>query len=120
MDQLIETFEYVRLNHNNRHTDSNVSVDPLAQNINKGNMVEILVPNALDLTLPVSVVAFSDQDAELIRATLLELNVEWLTECIQTDLYEQRPEYATSCKKFLRRTLDDPEWFGDGLEFDKV
>ena len=30
MDQLIETFEYVRLYRNNRHRDSNVSVDPLA------------------------------------------------------------------------------------------
>ena len=29
MDQLIETFEYVRLYRNNRHRDSNVSVDPL-------------------------------------------------------------------------------------------
>ena len=31
MDQLIETFEYVRLHRKNWHGDLNVSVDPLAQ-----------------------------------------------------------------------------------------
>ena len=35
MDQLIETFEYVRLHRKNWHGDSNVSVDPLAAFLRK-------------------------------------------------------------------------------------
>ena len=92
----------------------------LTQNISRGNMIEILVPDALELAQPSEVITFNEHDAYLVQSILAKLECDWLTECRQAELYNPHPEYVASCISYLKRATNDPEWHGDGLEFDKV
>ena len=64
MDQLIETFECVRLHRYNRHTDSNVSVDPL------GEYIELLqfIRNRFETAAIVWLIHTTDLRLPILRA----------------------------------------------------
>jgi hypothetical protein len=83
-------------------------------------MVEILIPDQLALPPTASFVLFSEAEYEL-AATLLE---PFESSCQFTLLkdpgYVAKPGHLHAVTKFLNCAAQNPEWKGDGLDFDGV
>lgn len=92
----------------------------LGENFSKGNMIEVLVDRFLDLDESVEMIAFDNEDATIINKILQELDLKQSYTISECDFYDRNQVYVSSCEQFINHSLNNPQWPGDGLEFDKV
>jgi hypothetical protein len=85
-----------------------------------GTMIEVLIPNRLDLPSDTTLLFFREEDLELARDVLAAAGLAW--DCALSDKhhYIARESYGVLVREFLTRSLRDATWKGDGLEFDSV
>ena len=84
-------------------------------------MIELLVPSELMMIDRCELRFFSTNDLEIAENALYELCVNYnLSLCDIDERYNRNTNYVNKVESYLRKSLDDPAWFGDGLEFDNV
>lgn len=93
----------------------------LAHHLPLGTMIEVLVPGNLPLTDEVKVLCYSKQDAQIAQRVLGALTVPWEVDVIDPPtVYNRDADYASAVENFVSVALRDPDWKGNGLEFDRV
>jgi hypothetical protein len=93
--------------------------DLLRRNLGR-NMVEALVPERLALPESTQMIFFHESDYRLAMDLIEQLGINWPL-LLATDLrYEPNAKYSAVVRQFLNRAAADPEWLGDGLDFDLV
>jgi len=84
-------------------------------------MIEVLVEGGVDLPPDTTIVCYSDEDSELAAHILEATGMEW---AISTELpagpYNRDPHYVKAVSDFVAKALAEPDWRGNGLEFDRV
>lgn len=84
-------------------------------------MIEVLVTGALPIPNNARLVCFHDQDVKLITQILDRLNCPRYEVLLSdTLIYTPKPTHKNAVTAFIETALDDSDWRGDGLEFDKV
>jgi hypothetical protein len=89
-------------------------------NFNK-NMIEVLVPNILELPDSTIVTLFHAEDLDIAQELMQRIGVKWQLRLENLDdVYKRKPENVQRVQSFIAQALDDPNWKGNGLEFDRV
>lgn len=92
----------------------------LKGNYPQGRMLEVLVNGQLDIGDSAEVIAFCSQDFVTVEKLQDDIGIE-LSCSLRDDItYDSNPEYTSSCQDFLNQSVKEPDWRGNGLEFDKV
>lgn len=86
----------------------------------KGNMLEVLRRPPLQLPAETTLVVFNSHDRETGQRILAQFGIDWIITLSNEPNYEPRADYTSACHEFVQRSLADPDWRGNGLEFDKV
>lgn len=87
----------------------------------RGEMVEVLVPGSLPLSANVRIDAFSEADWQLASTVVARLGRSWLTnQVMPPTLYPRSSRYANAVRSFIQSAIANPNWRGNGLEFDRV
>jgi|GEM_PF-2353322 len=92
----------------------------LQSHYGRGTMIEVLVPDRLQLPAETTVVCFSEQDQNIAQHALTATQCGW--ECVLDNSMGYIPnlQHSQAVRTFLDRALAEPDWRGDGLEFDRV
>jgi hypothetical protein len=86
-----------------------------------GTMIEVLVPVELPLPDDVKIGCFAPEDAEIAEHILRATDTPWEVALLDPPgPYNRKERYATEVSQFVDHALNDPNWRGDGLEFDRV
>lgn len=93
----------------------------LAKHVRTGAIIEVLVRGDLPLPASTTVVCYSEPDEELARRILTEVGSVWQVKRERApEAYPRNTRYAAQVAEFVDRALADPDWRGNGLEFDDV
>lgn len=93
----------------------------LTHHLPRGTMIEVLVPGNLPLADDVRVLCYSKEDARIARRVLRALTAPWRVDVIDPPtVYNRDANYVSAVEKFVSVALRDPDWKGNGLEFDRV
>ncbi len=84
-----------------------------------GTMIEVLIRDGLALPPDTIIRCFSTHDHDVVRRVHLALNRPLNIE-ISSETYIANDEYRTATANFLKKSVANPFWKGDGLEFDRV
>ena len=93
----------------------------LAKHLPLGTMIEVLIHGDLKLPDDTSVICYSDEDAKIARNILEQIGCPWKVElsALVGD-YPRSPLHARSVDDFISQAMKDPDWRGNGLEFDRL
>lgn len=84
-------------------------------------MVEVLVDQHLPLSGAVVLRTYCDMDQSIAQDVLNELGIVWEVALHSTpSTYGRKTAYAEKVSAFIQTALSDPNWRGNGLEFDRV
>ncbi len=86
---------------------------------NKKEMLEVICKPPISLSPETLITTFSNDDRQLAQEILDGLGVDWGIQTAKEN-YQVSPKHNESCRLFIEKALADPDWKGDGLEFDKV
>jgi hypothetical protein len=93
----------------------------LDEHLSRGTMIEVLIHGDLELPDETCVVCYSADDAELARGVLEKTQCPWAVEIDDAPgPYNRNAVHVDAVVKFMDRALANPDWRGDGLEFDRV
>ena len=93
----------------------------LVEHYPNGIMIEVLVHAPLRLSNDVVVVCFSDDDYLLAENILKSFACSWEIRKEHPPChYNRNPEYVSGVEDFLAKAMSDPDWRGNGLEYDKI
>jgi hypothetical protein len=93
----------------------------LAKYVDSNTMIEVLVKGDLPLPEGTTVVCYSSEDQRLAQTVINSIGTPWkvVLEAPPGE-YNRKETYAKSVAEFIHRAITDPDWRGDGLEFDRV
>ncbi len=92
----------------------------LAAHLNN-SMIEVLIEGDLALPKDTIVRCYSDDDVKIAKTVMSSVGCSWtVTMNTPPSAYPRRNIYANSVSAYVDRALRDPNWRGDGLEFDRV
>lgn len=92
----------------------------LKANLGK-NMIEVLIPNQLELPEDTILSFYNSEDLDIGKKILGEIGSDWETNLLnQFKNYKHKNTHIIKVKEFLDKSISDPRWKGNGLEFDKV
>ncbi len=84
-------------------------------------MIEVLVPKLLQLPSDTVISAYSDEDVKIVMRILRKLGSRWEVEPANPPgEYLRSRIYADAVCAHLTKSLADPTWKGDGLEFYRI
>jgi hypothetical protein len=93
----------------------------LAAHYGRGTMIEVLIHGDLGLPAETAIICFSDDDEVITRKILKKLSCAWKIRRENPPIaYKRDGAYAAQVDDFLERSLADPNWRGNGLDFDRV
>jgi hypothetical protein len=84
------------------------------------NMIEVLVPKALVLPNEASLVFFSGADRIIAEDILRKLGVDWEVSVSEAYRYTRTANHVDRVERFLEHAQADPNWKGNGLDFDAL
>jgi hypothetical protein len=85
------------------------------------NMIEVLVPQRLDLSAQTTLTFFHEEDLRIAENVISAAGITWALQlCPSGRRYKRNNRYALAARSFIDHTLTDPSWRGNGLEFDRV
>jgi hypothetical protein len=93
--------------------------DLLVANLGR-NMIEVLVPTSIALTADTELIFFSEIDRDLAKKFLYSMKLRWQLRLAQNLSYTPAARYVARIERFLEQAIIDPEWRGDGVDFDNV
>ena len=84
-------------------------------------MIEVLISGDLVLPEETRITCFSEADAGIAQDIVNQLEPRWDVALGEPPgPYGRRHNYADAVREFIDRALADPNWRGNGLEFDRV
>lgn len=84
-------------------------------------MIEVLIQDRLHLNGTVCLGAYCEEDQNVAQGVLEQLGVDWPVALFSAgDAYNRDEAYANAVDHFVSAALSDPDWRGNGLEFDRV
>jgi hypothetical protein len=84
-------------------------------------MLEVLVNQQLPLSGTVVLRTYCDIDQSIAQNVLNEFGIVWEVELHSVpSTYARKTAYAEKVSAFIQVALSDPDWRGNGLEFDRV
>ena len=84
-------------------------------------MIEILVHGDLALPNTTKVLCFSAADIEIANGVLASVGSPWPLQAADIPgAYPRNAEHARCIEDYLEQAMNDPEWRGNGLEFDRL
>lgn len=83
-------------------------------------MIEVLVPGSLPLTDHAKIRVYRKEDCDEIKRIQEKVGSAWDMELQSTPRYVGDEKYIEKVSTFIDKVLEDSEWLGDGLEFDRV
>ena len=93
----------------------------LAMHLPLGTMIEVLIHGDLKLPDDTIVLCYSEDDLSTARGVLTQLQTPWQIELSPPPgEYPRSPIYSKSVDDFIAQAIQDPEWRGNGLEFDRL
>ncbi|MBB4365542.1 hypothetical protein GGD65_006608 [Bradyrhizobium sp. CIR18] len=93
----------------------------LAMHLSRGTMIEVLIHGDLKLPDDTTVLCYSDDDLVTARTVLTQLQTPWKIELsAPPGEYPRSTVHAESVDDFIAQAMQDPEWRGNGLEFDRL
>jgi hypothetical protein len=85
------------------------------------SMIEVLINGDLPLPANTTIDVYRSVDQILVESILENLEIKWDVELKPPpSFYANNASYDASVKIFVEQALSDPDWRGDGLEFDRV
>lgn len=89
--------------------------------VGSDTMMELLLSDDLALPADTRVICYSSVDAAAAQEILGAMKCQWTVDVQQPPgEYHRRQDYASAVTGFIKKAIADPEWRGDGLEFDRV
>jgi hypothetical protein len=93
----------------------------LQKHLQENTMIEVLVHGDFNLSDETTISCFSDEDAKIARQILNSLNSKWEVKVEEPPgPYPRDSAYVTAVTEFLKKAESDPNWRGNGLEFDRL
>jgi hypothetical protein len=93
----------------------------LKEHYRAGTMIEVLVPGELPLPDDVKIACFAPEDTEIAEQILSATDSPWEIATLDPPgAYGRNGRYATEVRQFVECALNDPNWRGNGIEFDRV
>ena len=93
----------------------------LSKHYGNGTMIEVLVPNQLNLPLNTRITCYHHDDTAVVHSILDALKRCWIISEEQPPcLYNRNDEYISAVADYVDLALKSPAWRGNGLEFDNV
>jgi hypothetical protein len=93
----------------------------LQKHLPEGTMIEVLVHGDLSLPDDTEIVCFSDADAEIARDVLSKVAAPWTVTSVESPgPYPRNTKHVNSVNSFIDQAIADPDWRGNGLEFDRL
>jgi hypothetical protein len=93
----------------------------LSRHASRGDMIEVLIPNSFVIPQTSQVDAFSADDLLLVSTILNVTGPNWKPRFIEPSTpYPRSNRHGKAVVEFVEQALADPEWRGNGLEFDRV
>jgi hypothetical protein len=87
----------------------------LEKHLPANTMIEVLVQDHTEI------VCFSDADAKIAQEVVSKLGASWNVTCIAPPgPYPRKVKHVADTTTFIDRALAEPEWRGNGLEFDRL
>jgi hypothetical protein len=84
-------------------------------------MIEVLIHGDLPLPNETSIICFCDEDALIAEEIISKLGSPWTLKMEQPPTtYRRKDSYGRSVSEFIARSVSDPDWRGNGLDFDRV
>lgn len=84
-------------------------------------MIEVLVEDRLPIQGNIRIEAYSRNDNDIVCEVLSALQVDWQAGLTAPQTpYERNQKYGADVKAFIAKALAEPDWRGNGLEFDRV
>ena len=87
---------------------------------NPNRMLELLSKDLVPLGESTSLHVFNSDDRKTVDEVLQKLGCNWTVQVNNALNYTARDQYRDSCNNFIKTCLNNPDWKGNGLEFDKV
>jgi hypothetical protein len=93
----------------------------LEAHLQSGTMIEVLVSGDVPLPPATTVVAFSVEDAGIAQDVVSRLNLQWRVFVEQPPgPYNRRSDHVRNVSDFIAQALENANWRGNGLEFDRI
>jgi hypothetical protein len=93
----------------------------LAEHLPLGTMIEVLIHGDQKLPDDTTVLCYSDEDLKIARTVLTKLQSPWAIELSTPPAeYPRSTIHGKSVDDFIAQAMKDPEWRGNGLEFDRL
>ena len=85
------------------------------------HMIEVLVPDCLRLSQQAILLFHSNTELRLASELLVPFEISWgIALAPAASHYVENPNHTRTVLAFLQRASLDPDWKGNGLEFDRV
>lgn len=85
------------------------------------SMIEVLIQDRLLLNGPIRLRSYCEEDQTVAQSVLEQLGADWeIAPLDAARVYDRDQAYATAVGQFIDAALSDPQWRGNGLEFDRV
>jgi hypothetical protein len=89
--------------------------------LNAGTMIEVLIDGDLALPDETRIITFCEADLVVAKKITKRLGLVWrVSRAPPPGSYPLNKTYRRSVDDFIKHALDNAEWRGDGLEFDRV
>jgi len=84
-------------------------------------MIEVLVPGALEIPVDMRITCFHDDDVQIAQDIVRGINCPQYVVQLSNDLkYKPKKQHQQNVAYYIDTALADPDWRGNGLEYDKV
>jgi hypothetical protein len=101
-------------------TTTNDQTAMLAEHLPLGTMIEVLIHGDLKLPDDTVVTCYSTEDGKIARDLLSKTQAPWKVAVAEPQGdYPRSETHVASVEAFIKEAMTDPEWRGNGLEFDR-
>ncbi|MBR1204935.1 MULTISPECIES: hypothetical protein [unclassified Bradyrhizobium] len=102
-----------------RTTDDKMAM--LKKHLPLGTMIEVLIHGDLVLPDDITVLCYSEEDLKIARTVLSQIERPWHAELSEPPGdYPRSKIHGKSVDDFIAKAIADPDWRGNGLEFDRL
>jgi hypothetical protein len=93
----------------------------LQKHLTENTMIEVLIHGDFALPDATDIVCFSPADAEIAQMVLSAVGTSWRIATVPSPRpYARNALHVKAVSEFIKRALAEPEWRGNGLEFDRL
>lgn len=93
----------------------------LKRYLKANTVIEVLIHGNLALPDDIDIACFAEADAQIARAVLSNVGTRWRVLSVPPPgPYPRRGSHVREVTRFIEQALGEPDWRGNGLEFDRL